>query len=197
MGCTNATDRRARRPDRWVSRPPGQVRCRPPARAATCRRRVGFVFQRYHLLPALTVLDNVIAPVLPRRGRADHATRARELLDAVGLAGRERAMPSQFSGGEQQRVAVARALMGAPGLLLADEPTGNLDSTTSAQILDLLLDLRERHGMTILLATHERSIAARCDRLVRLGDGSVVEDRDLTEGEDPADTYDRAARLRL
>ncbi|MGK5742811.1 ABC transporter ATP-binding protein [Micromonospora sp. URMC 103] len=167
------------------------------AALARYRQRVGFVFQRYHLLPALTVLDNVIAPVLPLRGRADHATRARELLDAVGLAGRERAMPAQLSGGEQQRVAIARALMGAPGLLLADEPTGNLDSTTSAQILDLLLDLRERHGMTIVLATHERSIAARCDRLVRLGDGRVVEDLDLTEGEDPADTYDRAARLRL
>ncbi|SCE92829.1 putative ABC transport system ATP-binding protein [Micromonospora coriariae] len=164
---------------------------------ARYRQRVGFVFQRYHLLPALTVLDNVIAPVLPQRGRADHATRARELLDAVGLGGRERAMPTQLSGGEQQRVAIARALMGAPGLLLADEPTGNLDSTTSAQILDLLLDLRERHGMTILLATHERSIAARCDRLVRLGDGSLVEDLDLTDGEDPADTYERAARLRL
>ncbi|RLP84989.1 MULTISPECIES: ABC transporter ATP-binding protein [unclassified Micromonospora] len=164
---------------------------------ARYRQRVGFVFQRYHLLPALTVLDNVIAPVLPQRGRADHATRARELLDGVGLAGRERAMPAQLSGGEQQRVAIARALMGAPGLLLADEPTGNLDSTTSAQILDLLLDLRERHGMTILLATHERSIAARCDRLVRLGDGSMVEDLDLTDGEDPADTYERAARLRL
>ncbi|WBB66430.1 ABC transporter ATP-binding protein [Micromonospora sp. WMMD812] len=167
------------------------------AALARYRQRVGFVFQRYHLLPALTVLDNVIAPVLPRRGRADHATRARELLDAVGLAGRERAMPAQLSGGEQQRVAIARALMGAPGLLLADEPTGNLDSTTSAQILDLLLELRERHGMTILLATHERSIAARCDRLIRLGDGTVVEDLDLTEGEDPADTFDRAARLRL
>ncbi|MFF0370936.1 ABC transporter ATP-binding protein [Micromonospora sp. NPDC005087] len=163
---------------------------------ARYRQRVGFVFQRYRLLPALTVLDNVITPVLPQRGRADHATRARELLDAVGLAGRERAMPAQLSGGEQQRVAIARALMGAPGLLLADEPTGNLDSTTSAQILDLLLDLRERHGMTILLATHERSIAARCDRLVRLGDGSMVEDLDLTDGEDPADTYERAAQLR-
>ncbi|MET8351029.1 ABC transporter ATP-binding protein [Micromonospora sp. NPDC005206] len=163
---------------------------------ARYRQRVGFVFQRYRLLPALTVLDNVTTPVLPQRGRADHATRARELLDAVGLAGRERAMPAQLSGGEQQRVAIARALMGAPGLLLADEPTGNLDSTTSAQILDLLLDLRERHGMTILLATHERSIAARCDRLVRLGDGSMVEDLDLTDGEDPADTYERAAQLR-
>ncbi|MET8044557.1 ABC transporter ATP-binding protein [Micromonospora sp. NPDC005215] len=167
------------------------------AALARYRQRVGFVFQRYHLLPALTVLDNVIAPVLPRRGRTDHAARARELLDAVGLAGRERALPAQLSGGQQQRVAIARALMGAPGLLLADEPTGNLDSTTGGQILDLLLDLRDRHGMTILLATHEQAIAARCDRLIRLADGRVVEDLDLTNGEDPADTYDRVARLRL
>ncbi|SCL68555.1 ABC transporter ATP-binding protein [Micromonospora chersina] len=167
------------------------------AALARYRQRVGFVFQRYHLLPALTVLDNVIAPVLPRRGRADHAARARELLEAVGLAGRERALPAQLSGGQQQRVAIARALMGAPRLLLADEPTGNLDSTTGAQILDLLLDLRDRHGMTILLATHEQAVAARCDRLVRLGDGRVVEDVDLTDGEDPADTYDRVTRLRL
>ncbi|GLZ61612.1 MULTISPECIES: ABC transporter ATP-binding protein [Micromonospora] len=164
---------------------------------ARYRQRVGFVFQRYHLLPALTVLDNVIAPVLPRRGRTDHAARARELLDAVGLAGRERALPAQLSGGQQQRVAIARALMGAPGLLLADEPTGNLDSTTGGQILDLLLDLRDRHGMTILLATHEQAIAARCDRLVRLTDGRVTEDLDLTDGEDPADTYGRATQLRL
>ncbi|MER6753171.1 ABC transporter ATP-binding protein [Micromonospora echinofusca] len=161
------------------------------------RQRVGFVFQRYHLLPALTVLDNVTAPVLPRRGRSDHAARARELLDAVGLAGRERALPAQLSGGQQQRVAIARALMGSPGLLLADEPTGNLDSATGGQILDLLLDLRDRHGMTILLATHERAVAARCDRLVRLGDGRVVEDVDLTDGEDPAATFRRAAGLRL
>ncbi|WP_046567105.1 ABC transporter ATP-binding protein [Micromonospora sp. HK10] len=167
------------------------------AALARYRQRVGFVFQRYHLLPALTVLDNVIAPVLPRRGRADHAVRARELLEAVGLAGRERALPAQLSGGQQQRVAIARALMGAPRLLLADEPTGNLDSTTGTQILDLLLDLRDRHGMTVLLATHERAIAARCDRLIRLADGKLVEDIDLTDGEDPADTLDRASRLRL
>ncbi|MET8462912.1 ABC transporter ATP-binding protein [Micromonospora zamorensis] len=167
------------------------------AALARYRQRVGFVFQRYHLLPALTVLDNVIAPVLPQRGRADHAARARELLDAVGLTGRERALPAQLSGGQQQRVAIARALMGAPGLLLADEPTGNLDSTTGGQILDLLLDLRDRHGMTILLATHEQAIAARCDRLIRLNDGRVTEDLDLTDGEDPAETYERAARLRL
>jgi putative ABC transport system ATP-binding protein len=167
------------------------------AALARYRQRVGFVFQRYHLLPAVTVLDNVIAPVLPRRGRSGHLARARELLTAVSLADRERALPAQLSGGQQQRVAIARALMGSPGLLLADEPTGNLDSATGAQILDLLLDLRERHGMTILLATHERAIAARCDRMVRLGDGRLVEDIGLTAGEDPADTYSRASRLRL
>jgi putative ABC transport system ATP-binding protein len=167
------------------------------SRLAAYRRRIGFVFQRYHLLPSLTALDNVIAPVLPYRVGYDRAKRARELLDAVGLAGRERSLPSQLSGGQQQRVAIARALMGDPGLLLADEPTGNLDSTNGGQILDLLLDLRERRGMTILLATHEQHIAARCDRLVRLTDGRLVEDLDLTDGEDPATTLARATRLRL
>ncbi|BCB88670.1 ABC transporter ATP-binding protein [Phytohabitans suffuscus] len=167
------------------------------AELAAYRRGIGFVFQRYHLLPALTALDNVIVPVLPYRGRGDHAARARELLDAVGLAGRERALPAQLSGGEQQRVGIARALMGEPGLLLADEPTGNLDSATGGQILDLLLRLRDTRGMTVLLATHEQHLAARCDRLIRLSDGTVVEDIDLTDGEDPAATLDRASRLRL
>jgi putative ABC transport system ATP-binding protein len=160
------------------------------------RRRIGFVFQRYHLLPALTALDNVVAPVLPYRVRYDRTARARELLDAVGLAGRERSLPAQLSGGQQQRVAIARALMGQPRLLLADEPTGNLDSTSGTQILDLLLDLRQRHGMTILLATHEQHIAARCDRLIRLTDGRLVEDIDLTDGEDAHTTLARATRLR-
>jgi len=169
-------------------------------RLAGYRRRVGFVFQRYHLLPALPVLDNVLAPVLPYRARRDAARltgRATDLIATVGLAGRERDLPAQLSGGQQQRVAIARALIGEPGLLLADEPTGNLDSTTGGQILDLLLRLREERGMTVLLATHERHVAARCDRLVRLADGRIVEDLDLTDGEDPAQTLDRAARLRL
>ncbi|GGM28233.1 ABC transporter ATP-binding protein [Dactylosporangium sucinum] len=166
-------------------------------RLSEYRRTVGFVFQRYHLLPALTALDNVIAPVLPFRVGFDKRQRARELLDAVGLADRERALPSQLSGGQQQRVAIARALVGAPRLLLADEPTGNLDSATGGQILDLLLDLREERGMTVLLATHEQQIAARCDRLLRLADGRVTDDLDLTAGESPASTLARATQLRL
>ena len=166
-------------------------------RLSEYRRTVGFVFQRYHLLPALTALDNVIAPVLPFRVDFDKRERAQELLAAVGLAGRERALPAQLSGGQQQRVAIARALVGRPKLLLADEPTGNLDSANGTQILDLLLNLREERGMTVLLATHEQQIAARCDRMVRLTDGRIVEDVDLTMGEEPETTLERATRLRL
>jgi putative ABC transport system ATP-binding protein len=140
------------------------------------RRRIGFVFQRFHLLPALTVIDNVAAPLLPYRTDFDKLERARELLDAVGLVGREQALPSELSGGQQQRVAIARALMNDPVLLLADEPTGNLDSQTGGEILDLLLDLRERRAMTILVATHDQVIASRCDRIVRLFDGRIVDD---------------------
>ena len=157
---------------------------------------MGFVFQRYHLLSALTALDNVIAPVLPYKVGYDQAARARELLSAVGLAGRESALPADLSGGQQQRVALARALIGEPALLLADEPTGNLDSTTGAQIMDLLLRLRAERGLTVLLATHEQHIAARCDRLIRLTDGRVVDDLDLTGGDDPAATLARVSQLR-
>ncbi|MER7007219.1 ABC transporter ATP-binding protein [Dactylosporangium sp. NPDC000555] len=166
-------------------------------RLSEYRRTVGFVFQRYHLLPALTALDNVIAPVLPFKVAFDKRARARELLDAVGLAGREHSLPAQLSGGQQQRVAIARAHIGTPRLLLADEPTGNLDSANSGQILDLLLELREERGMTVLLATHERHIAARCDRMIRLTDGRLVEDIDLTAGESPESTLARATQLRL
>jgi putative ABC transport system ATP-binding protein len=138
------------------------------------RRTIGFVFQRFHLLPALTVVDNVAAPLLPRRGAAEVVPRARALLDAVGLDGKGDVLPSRLSGGEQQRVAIARALLNDPGLVLADEPTGNLDSATGAAIVDLLLRLREERGMTILVATHDRSVADRCDRIVRLEDGRVL-----------------------
>jgi putative ABC transport system ATP-binding protein len=161
------------------------------------RRTVGFVFQRYHLLPTLTALDNVLAPVLPYRVGFNKTARARELLDAVGLGGREAAMPGQLSGGEQQRVAIARALIGRPRLVLADEPSGNLDSRTGEQIVDLLVDVRAEHGVTILIATHEQHIAARCDRLIRLRDGQIIDDVELTQGEQPDATFDRIGRLRL
>jgi putative ABC transport system ATP-binding protein len=145
-------------------------------RLADYRRQVGFVFQRYHLLAALTALDNVMTPVLPYRTPYDKVGRAKQLLAVVGLGGRENALPSKLSGGQQQRVAIARALMGEPRLLLADEPTGNLDSTTGAEIVALLLGLRDERGMTILLATHDPQIASRADRLVRLRDGRIVDD---------------------
>jgi putative ABC transport system ATP-binding protein len=159
------------------------------------RRTVGFVFQRYHLLPALTAADNVLAPVVPYRVGYDKSARAKELLGAVGLADRARSLPSRLSGGEQQRVAIARALIGRPALLLADEPTGNLDSATGRDILDLLLGLRDEHGMTIIVATHDRQIAARCDRMIRLRDGQVVDDVDLTAGHPPEATLTRINSL--
>jgi putative ABC transport system ATP-binding protein len=168
----------------------------PRGQITRYRRTVGFVFQRYHLLPALTALDNVIAPVLPYRTPYKKSDRGGELLAAVGLAGREASLPAQLSGGEQQRVAIARALMVQPRLLLADEPTGNLDSRTGAEILDLILRLRDDRGMTVLIATHEQQIAARCDRLVRLRDGRIVDDTDLTTGDAPEETLQRVNGLR-
>jgi putative ABC transport system ATP-binding protein len=148
---------------------------------AAHRRHVGFVFQRFNLLAALTARDNVLAPVVPFKVDFDPAARADALLAAVGLQGRERSLPSRMSGGQQQRVAIARALVWDPGLLLADEPTGNLDSRTGAAILDLLLQLRDERGTTILLATHDPVVAARCDRLIRLQDGHVTDDVDLRD----------------
>lgn len=142
----------------------------------TYRRGIGFVFQRFHLLPALTVLDNIIAPVLPRRVDFDRTTRARELLAAVGLAHREHALPHQLSAGQQQRVAIARALISYPRLLLADEPTGNLDTATGAEVINLLDQLSTDHGLTMLIATHEPTIAQHCDRLIQLRDGHITHD---------------------
>ena len=140
------------------------------------RRHVGFVFQRFHLLPALTACDNVAAPVLPFRTGYDKLAKARDLLGAVGLAGREDDLPAKLSGGQQQRVAIARALIGDPRLLLADEPTGNLDSTTGAEVLDLLFALRRDRGLTLILATHDPALAERCDRVIELSDGTVTAD---------------------
>jgi putative ABC transport system ATP-binding protein len=162
---------------------------------AAYRRTVGFVFQRYNLLPALTALDNVIAPVLPYRTGWDKLARGRQLLAEVGLEGRERSLPSRMSGGEQQRVAIARALISTPHLLLADEPTGNLDSHNATGILDLLTRLRAESQMTVIVATHDPQIAARCDRLVRLRDGAVVDDIEIDVAEPVEETIRRAGQL--
>ena len=165
------------------------------AAQADYRRTVGFVFQRYNLLPALTALDNIIAPVLPYRTSWDKRERARQLLAAVGLAGRERSLPSRMSGGEQQRIAIARALINTPALLLADEPTGNLDSGTATDILDLLARLRAEHHMTILLASHDPQIAARSERLIRLRDGAVIDDISLTRDRPVEDVIRQVSQL--
>jgi len=165
------------------------------AALAGYRRTVGFVFQRYNLLPALTALDNVIAPVLPYRTTFNKRERGRQLLAAVGLAGREQSLPGRMSGGEQQRVAIARALINTPALLLADEPTGNLDSATAAEILQLLSALRRKHAMTTILATHDPQVAAHCERLLRLRDGAVVDDIDLTGGYPAEEMIRRVGQL--
>jgi putative ABC transport system ATP-binding protein len=141
------------------------------------RRGVGFVFQRFHLLPALTACDNVAAPVVPFKTAFDKRARARSLLAGVGLEGRENDLPAKLSGGQQQRVAIARALVGDPLLLLGDEPTGNLDSAVGAEVLDLLFAIRAERGLTLVLATHDPAVAARCERVVVLSDGIVLEDR--------------------
>jgi putative ABC transport system ATP-binding protein len=165
------------------------------AAQADYRRTVGFVFQRYNLLPALTALDNVIAPVLPYRTPWDKRQRARDLLAAVGLAGRERSLPARMSGGEQQRIAIARALINTPALLLADEPTGNLDTANATAILDLLARLRAEHHMTILLASHDPQIAARSERLIRLRDGAVIDDIQLIEDQPAQDIIRHISQL--
>jgi putative ABC transport system ATP-binding protein len=137
------------------------------------RRTLGFVFQSYHLIPTLTAVENVAVP-LELAGAPEALGSARDRLAEVGLAERADHYPAQLSGGEQQRVAVARAVALAPPLLLADEPTGNLDSTTGAQIVDLLLALNRQRRSTLLLVTHDASLAARAGRAVALRDGRIV-----------------------
>jgi putative ABC transport system ATP-binding protein len=139
-------------------------------RAAT----VGFVFQFHHLIPTLNALENVQLPMIGRGlGRADREARARELLEDCAIAHRAKASPSTLSGGERQRVAIARALANGPRLLLADEPTGALDSVTGGQIVELLLSLRSRGGMTVLLVTNDEDVADLADRTLRIRDGRL------------------------
>ncbi|MGQ0662344.1 MAG: ABC transporter ATP-binding protein [Pseudomonadota bacterium] len=137
------------------------------------RDHIGIVFQSFHLIPAMTALENVAVP-LEFAGRKDAFERARAGLEAVGLGHRTGHYPGQMSGGEQQRVALARAYAAEPALLLADEPTGNLDAATGHAIIDLLLDLRTRRDSTLVLITHDPELASRCSRIVRLSDGRIV-----------------------
>ena len=139
------------------------------------RDHVGYVFQSFHLLPTLTAQENVAVP-LELADEAGAAARAAALLAEVGLAERAHHYPVQLSGGEQQRVAVARAMARRPALLLADEPTGNLDSATGKQIIDLLVGMNRRLGSTLVLVTHDAALAAHADRVVTLRDGRIVSD---------------------
>ena len=141
-------------------------------RARLRAARVGFVFQAFHLLPALTALENVMLP-LELRGRADAGERARDMLARVGLAARLGHYPRKLSGGEQQRVAMARAAVGEPTVLFADEPTGNLDAVTGERIIELLFELNAAAQTTLVLVTHDRSLAARCARVLTMDSGRL------------------------
>jgi len=142
-------------------------------RARLRAQRVGFVFQAFHLIPALTALENVLLP-LELAGRGDARRAARDALERVGLMPRTGHYPRQLSGGEQQRVALARAFVTRPAVLFADEPTGNLDSVTGGQVADLLFGLNEQSRTTLVLVTHERTLASRCGRILHMDAGRVV-----------------------
>ena len=137
--------------------------------------KIGFVFQSFQLIPTLTAVENVQVP-LELRGESDAAPRARELLGRVGLSGREHHYPAQLSGGEQQRVALARGFSSRPKLLFADEPTGNLDAATGGSIIELMVDLNRALDTTLILVTHDLDLAGRAGRTIRLADGQVVAD---------------------
>jgi putative ABC transport system ATP-binding protein len=144
--------------------------------AAFRNKKLGFIFQSYHLINDLQVLDNVELPLLYRTSTAkERRTLASEALEKVGLANRMKHFPNQLSGGQKQRVAIARAIVGRPEIILADEPTGNLDSAMGSEILDILLQLNQRDGTTIVMVTHDENMAHKTHRLVRLFDGSQVQ----------------------
>jgi len=139
-------------------------------------RKIGFVFQSYNLISTLTAEENIMLPVEIRGQAGGAKERAQDLLEAVGLADRAWHYPPQLSGGEQQRVALARAFAGNPSILMADEPTGNLDSVTGRLVLDLLLKLNQREGTTLLLVTHDPALSRLTDRVIRLRDGRIVDE---------------------
>jgi putative ABC transport system ATP-binding protein len=141
------------------------------------RDDVGFVFQQFHLIPTLSVVENIILPLLPSGiKKAECYSVAREALEKVGLGDREKHLPGELSGGEQQRVAIARALVNKPKIILADEPTGDLDSKTGEKILELLQSLNQKEKVTIIIATHDDKIAKKAKRKIVLEDGKVIED---------------------
>ena len=145
--------------------------------AAMRNQLVGFVFQSFELMPRLTALQNVALPLLYRgHGRTERESRAAEMLARVGLEHRASFTPGTLSGGQRQRVAIARALVGDPKLVLADEPTGSLDSATSREVMDLFADFNRRLGVTTIIITHDRGLAERCDRQIELLDGEIVRD---------------------
>jgi lipoprotein-releasing system ATP-binding protein len=148
------------------------------ARTTLRGQHIGFVFQFHHLLPAFTALENVLMPGMARMGRPTPAQRqeAMELLDAVGMAGFAQRRPNELSGGQQQRVAIVRALTGRPDLVLADEPTGNLDTHTADEVFALFRRLHREFGFAMLVVTHDPRLAERCDRIIELVDGRIVAD---------------------
>ncbi|HEV2450242.1 MAG TPA: ABC transporter ATP-binding protein [Thermoplasmata archaeon] len=160
---------------RWDGRDAGSLRERERARLRL--HGVGFIFQRFHLLPTLTAFQNVELPLRAAgRRRPERERRVHELLGSVGLAGRASAFPHQLSGGEEQRVAVARALANGPGLLLADEPTGELDQANAESVLDLLAEAQRESGASLVVVTHNAEVARRARRHLRMLDGKIVAD---------------------
>jgi putative ABC transport system ATP-binding protein len=145
------------------------------------RENIGFIFQSFHLIPTLSALDNVIVPTIGCEGAAsEHRARAEGLLIQLGLRERLRQFPNKLSGGERQRVAIARALINRPRMILADEPTGSLDSVNAAQVLDILSNIVKQEGLTLIMVTHDAAISARADRIVQMRDGKIENAQGVT-----------------